>query len=424
VTVILTDNPIRDASADEFGFRAHAEVLCAAVAEVHDLPLTLAVLGSWGSGKTSFLNICRSLLQERGMITVGFGPWKYDQRDEVWHALLQTLLDELARQAANSQEPSVKQRLGAVLARLRRLSVAAAWLLSRQAVNTFTPMSLDESDLDELRTAASHGEAPGLAADYHAVNQFERDFAEVVRELTGGAPLAIFIDDLDRCRPETALSVLEALRIFTGDAPCLFVIAIDHDALIDAAARYYDGDRQRGRRYLEKLVHFSYHLPGIRWESLGNALRSRLDFLPEDPVVWEVIRIGFQNNPRRVRRFVGAYNLTLAMLSAAGPQSPERVRQVAILLMLRQEHPEFYARLRVDLDVWQRITDAAPADDGRPTLPRHDDLVLVERDSELVTVLQRIGDRTRFDFPPVPSADLVLALSEVIVMPGVGQVRA
>jgi hypothetical protein len=74
--------------------------------------------------------------------------------------------------------------------------------------------------------------------------------------------------------------------------------------------------------------------------------------------------------------------------------------------------------------VWQRITDAAPADDGRPTLSRHDDLVLVERDSELVTVLQRIADRTRFDFPPVPSADLVLALSEVIVMPGVGQVRA
>jgi hypothetical protein len=51
VTVILTDNPIRDASADEFGFRAHAEVLCAAVAEVHDLPLTLAVLGSGDPGR-------------------------------------------------------------------------------------------------------------------------------------------------------------------------------------------------------------------------------------------------------------------------------------------------------------------------------------------------------------------------------------
>ena len=49
--MILTDNPIRDASADEFGFRAHAEVLCAAVAEVRDLPLTLAVLGHGDPGR-------------------------------------------------------------------------------------------------------------------------------------------------------------------------------------------------------------------------------------------------------------------------------------------------------------------------------------------------------------------------------------
>jgi hypothetical protein len=34
-----------------------------------------------------------------------------------------------------------------------------------------------------------------------------------MRELTVDALLAIFIDDLDRCRSETALSVLEALRV-------------------------------------------------------------------------------------------------------------------------------------------------------------------------------------------------------------------
>jgi hypothetical protein len=354
------------------------------------------------------------------MTTVSFGPWKYDRRDEVWHALLQTLIDELARQAEHSKEPKVKQRLGHLLTRLRRLSLAATWLLSRQVLTTFTPMSLSDSDLNELKEAwDKDSEVPALTADYHAVNQFERDFAEVVNELIEDKPLAIFIDDLDRCRPETALSVLEALRIFTGDAHCLFVIAIDHEALIDAAARHFDGDHVRGRRYLEKLVHFSYHLPRIRWESLGNALRSRLDFLPHDPVVWEVIRIGFQNNPRRVRRFVGAYNLTLAMLSASGPQSAQRIRQVTILLMLRQEHPEFFACLQADPDIWQRFTDAVSGSDGTPDLPRRDDLALAEQDPELVTIMKRIADRSLFDFPAPPSADLVLALSEVIVMPGV-----
>ena len=52
----------------------------------------------------------------------------------MWHALLQTLVDELARQAEQSKEPKVKQQLGHLLTRLRRLSLAATWLLSRQVL--------------------------------------------------------------------------------------------------------------------------------------------------------------------------------------------------------------------------------------------------------------------------------------------------
>jgi hypothetical protein len=65
VSVILSNNPIRDASGDEFGFRAHAEVLCRAIAEVHDLPLTPAIFGSRGSGKTS-----RHLIKRLGWLSV------------------------------------------------------------------------------------------------------------------------------------------------------------------------------------------------------------------------------------------------------------------------------------------------------------------------------------------------------------------
>jgi len=421
--LILSDNPIQDVSQDEFGFRAHAEVLCRAVANIGDLPLTLAILGPWGSGKTSFLNICRSLLQKQGMTTVSFGPWKYDKRDEVWHALLQTVLDELARQARNSPEPTIRERLEQVMGRLRRLSLTATWLLSRQLLTTITPVSLADADLDALKQAWTGDPAgPSLNADYHAANRFERDFADVVRELTGDAPVAIFIDDLDRCRPETALSVLEALRIFMGDAPCVFIIAMDHGALIDTAARHFDGDRVRGRRYLEKLVHFSYHLPGVRWESLGKALRFRLEFLPDDPVIWEVMRIGFQNNPRRVRRFVGTYNLTLAMLSAAGKQSAERIRQIAILLMLRQEHPDFFAQLQTDPDIWLPLTSVrttgVPRSPGSVSLS--DTTVREVLGPELTKILEQISARSHFDFPPPPSADLVRILSEVVVVTTTG----
>lgn len=237
--MLLADNPIGTAGDDDFGFRAHAEQLCDALAETTDLPLTLGVFGPWGSGKTSFLNICRDLLGTRGTTVVWFQPWKYDKRDEVWHALLQTLLNELVRRAAESGGSAGQERVARVWSIVKRLSLAASWLAARQMTTLVTGGLVSADDLVAVRQHAADSDsddedAPGSI--YHAINRFEADFAHVVDELAGDRRLVIFVDDLDRCRPETALSLLEALRIFMTDTRCVIILAMDHSALIDAAA--------------------------------------------------------------------------------------------------------------------------------------------------------------------------------------------
>jgi hypothetical protein len=415
---LLTDNPITGAAGDEFGFREHADLLCEALAATTDLPLTLAVFGPWGSGKSSFLNICRDLLDAWGMTAITFSPWKYDKRDEVWHALLQTLLNELVRQAAESPEPTVRERVRAILGRVARLSVSASWLVARQLISTATGSLVSVADLEGLKEQLlDEPESTLPGGIYESVNRFEKDFADVVRALTGERPVVVFIDDLDRCRRDTALSVLEALRIFTGDAPCIFVIAMDQAALVDAAAAHFDGDRTRGRWYLEKLVHFSYHLPAVRYESLCHSLRPKLAYLQQDPVLWEVVRVAFDNNPRRVRRFISGFNLTMTMLARTGAQSLDRMRQVAILLMLRQEHPECFAALSGDPKLWERLAEATTDEQGTPLLAQRADQDLVVRDPRLFATIRAIARTgSGFTFPPPPSADLLLLLTEVLVV--------
>jgi predicted KAP-like P-loop ATPase len=122
----LSDNPIQVSGDDEFGFSEHAEVLCDAIMQTQDLPLTVGIFGPWGSGKSSFLNICHDLLEKREFVTVKFNPWKYDKRDEIWHALIQSLLAELIKQAEDELK---KQAEGSPAHNRLQEAIKDAWKL-------------------------------------------------------------------------------------------------------------------------------------------------------------------------------------------------------------------------------------------------------------------------------------------------------
>ena len=85
---------------------------------------------------------------------------------------------------------------------------------------------ITESNLDSLLEIFSKGDA--LYCRH--INQFEEDFARVIKlYLPQGGRLVVFIDDLDRCLPENAITVLESIKLFIGDANCIFVLGMDHD---------------------------------------------------------------------------------------------------------------------------------------------------------------------------------------------------
>jgi predicted KAP-like P-loop ATPase len=414
---LLTDNPIPGADADEFGFRQHAEVLCQAIGETDSFPLTIGVFGPWGSGKSSFLNICRGLLADRGFATVMFNPWKYDKRDKIWHALIQSLLDELIRIGESQPEVSpAHNQIKQAVEMAKKLSAAVAWLLARHLVPIATTGLLNSGDVDSFRQSLgdlSFTEDPTATLGYRHINEFEQDFAEVVQIITDCGRLAVFIDDLDRCRPKQALMALEALRLFTGDAPCVFMIAMDQQALTEAAAAHFDNNRERGLQYLEKLINFPYHLPRVRYESINQAYRAKLGYLSDDNAMWTLIQENFGLNPRRIRRFINAFNLAISTLEHNADPSRVKQLQAAKLLMLRQEHPPFFERLRRDPEVWARLEAEAT---GAPVSLLPEDQELLSSDPLLRDAIRSVSKRPGFDFPPAPSIDEIGALTDAVVL--------
>ncbi len=87
---------------------------------------------------------------------------------------------------------------------------------------------------------------------------------EILRKaLTGkddGGRVIILIDELDRCHPDYALALLEAMKLVFDQPGYVFVLMVNADYL-ERIAEHRFGKMEKGERYLEKFVDMRLALP-------------------------------------------------------------------------------------------------------------------------------------------------------------------
>ena len=71
---------------------------------------------------------------------------------------------------------------------------------------------------------------------------FKTLFGELFEKNAKGKRVYVFIDNLDRCMPDVALDLLEAIKVFLGDErQCVFIIAVNQNMIGQAwRLRYKD----------------------------------------------------------------------------------------------------------------------------------------------------------------------------------------
>jgi predicted KAP-like P-loop ATPase len=435
---IFSDSPIPSIDKDGFGLVPHVRALKDIIEQATSLPLCVGIFGPWGSGKTSFMKMLQALIDEQankesGSIegkqiiqeaeqvkvqTIWFNPWKYDKKEDVWNALIQTILTYIA----------AKSRKKEVVEKAKNLAKNLAWpavsLALKKAITAFTAGVISEDNLDNLLEIVSKGDE--LYCRH--INQFEEDFARVVKlYLPEGGRLVVFIDDLDRCLPENAITVLESLKLFIGDANCIFVLGMDHDIVENGIqVRYGEKINIDGREYLDKIIQVPFYLPPVTFKRLKTSLEADGETLSED--VWNVIRLGMGSNPRKTKRFVNSFYLSQLFLNAPGQNlqeklqngslshiSPERQNfYLAKILVFQMRFPEFYQYLWHHPDEWRYLEEYVilqnDSEKGKEKLRDKTELTRFWENASFRDFMSKTSKRSFQNYPPAPSSDLVEAL--------------
>lgn len=222
-------------------------------------PTTIAIDGSWGSGKTVFVKQLELLNTEeqfnnkqppsidevaledfRNNYSVYyFNAWENDFLDDPLQALLYNLINDMSVEGL--QEKSLKNAVHAIDI------PALVKNISKNGID-IDKLTSQEKMITEIKTVIDRKQ--------HAHKIIEEYQAKTEKKLL------FIIDELDRCKPSFAVNLLEVIKHYFNKEDIVFVIATDNTQLAHTVSKYY-GVNFNGATYLNKFFDYNMQLSRV-----------------------------------------------------------------------------------------------------------------------------------------------------------------
>jgi len=241
---------------DEFQRRPIAEkVIRLLEADTKVSPMVID--GSWGTGKTEF---CQKLIHliESGESTlqpVYIDAFKADHSDEP----LMTVLSAILKLLPEAERPSLMKaalpvaRFGLKTA----MKAGVSWVLKQDAADVADDF---EGDLKSAGDQAINHAVESLLTEHVEAEDKIETLKQALAKVSGDAPIVVFIDELDRCRPSFAVSMLESIK-HVFDVENVQFVLVTNSSQLRASINHCYGAAVEAHRYLDKFIAFSFRLP-------------------------------------------------------------------------------------------------------------------------------------------------------------------
>jgi hypothetical protein len=239
----------------KLGREKYASILTSLVGSYAD-GFVLAINNEWGTGKTTFVKMWQQQLNNNGFKTLYFNAWENDLENGALTALMSEF--------STLQNSSTKILFKKVIAQGAILTKSAIPILLKAAFSKY----LDKDVLKELFNGIAEGANDLLQSqikEYTSKKKGLKDFKfsleEFVKKCSLDKPIVFIIDELDRCRPDYAVDVLEKVKHFFNVPGIVFVLSIDKVQLGNAIRGVYGSDRMNADEYLRRFIDLEYTIP-------------------------------------------------------------------------------------------------------------------------------------------------------------------
>ncbi len=258
---IEEDDPFKH---DALNRKESAEILTQFISTL-DEPYVIAVDSPWGSGKTTFLKMWKCYLKEQGFHTLYFNAWETDFNDDGLIALIKEI--ELNLTEFDLSESKLRkaqkhlQKAEEFGISLLKKTIPATVKLATYGVLDLS--QLTEDTISRIAEETAKEQFEQYENSKKSLNKFRENLQKFTTEINNddpNKPLVFIIDELDRCRPNYAIQVLEKAKHLFSTKNLIFVLGIDKKQIGYSIETLY-GKGMDTNGYLSRFIDLDYHLP-------------------------------------------------------------------------------------------------------------------------------------------------------------------
>lgn len=251
------------------GDRLHREESAALLTKLlnnSETPFTLVVNSKWGTGKTFFIERWNASIKKEHF-SFYFSAWEAELYPSPTIAFVNEFREaiksdsELYCKVNDLLDDFFVKFLILVIAMpvLLKIGAAKAVELAQGSSLLQGILSLGGDKIQEKYNAALQEKTP-------TIKEIRKSFQELIEKIQSEsskkAPIYIFIDELDRCRPDFAIRFLEEIKHLFSVPGIVFVLSLDLRQL-EGSIKHVYGQHIDCEGYLMRFVNLFYTLPPI-----------------------------------------------------------------------------------------------------------------------------------------------------------------
>lgn len=256
----VVDIPLRAGEKDRLRVDTYTRALIDFIAD-SDTPMTIAIQGEWGSGKTSMMNQLQQGLcngENARYYGIWVNTWQYAllSDEEIILSRIVNAITEKTMKAINERHPNkYNDNFNRVKDIGKALFKGVIKFGAKQVAG-----DVGSGIVDELTGGGEFS---------LTVNDLRKNLEDVIeksiKEDSERRGFVFFIDDLDRIEPEIAVKILELLKNIFDISKCIFLLAIDYDVVVKGLKPKFgeltDKNEREFRSFFDKIIQLPFQMP-------------------------------------------------------------------------------------------------------------------------------------------------------------------